>query len=113
MAEILRDFPSYTWVCKLNEKRKFSGSLGTSPTKGQFSVHIFNYKLWKKEVTDEEEQKHKFLCVSCYIQPPANSGQEAFGQEEKEYPFSQDAIGEAKNWLLERIEQYSDIIGKE
>lgn len=113
MAVELRDFPSYTWVCKLNEKRKFSGSLGTNGRAGQFTVHIFNYKLWKKEVKDEEGNSTKYLCVSCSIQPPENSHLEPFGQDECQFDFSEASIELAKQWLQEKYAQHIDVIGKE
>ncbi|MCF0229730.1 MAG: hypothetical protein HUJ76_08590 [Parasporobacterium sp.] len=115
MTEFLKDFPSYTWVGELSEKRKFSGSIGTGAYTGQFDSHIFNYKLWKKtvmETVEDKETEKAFLMVCCYIQPPRNSGGEIFGYEEKEYLFSEEAVADAKKWIAEQVGKYSDIIGK-
>ena len=80
MQDLLKDFPSYGWICKLNEQRYFSGSIGTDGKEGMFAVNTFHYKVWKKEVKDEEGNSSKFLCASCYIKPPQNSGKEISGQ---------------------------------
>ena len=109
MQDILRDFPSYGWICKLNEHRYFSGSVGTNGKTGMFSVDTFHYKLWKKEVKDEEGNTEKFLCVKCYVQPPQNSGCAAYGEEELELAFSEQSANEIKTWLMDRIQKYDRI----
>lgn len=107
----LNDLPSIGWMNKLNEKRYFSGSVGTSGTKGNFSVHTFAYRIWKKEAENEDGSKNKYFCVSCYIVPPQNSTEAASENEEQSFAASEESLPEILNWLNERIARY-DCIGR-
>jgi len=109
MQDLLRDFPSYGWICKLNEQRYFSGSIGTDGRRGMFSVDTFHYRLWKKEVKDEEGNTRKFLCAKCYVQPPQNSGKDSYGHDELELPLSEQSAQDIKTWLISRVEKYDYI----
>ncbi|MBQ9031958.1 MAG: hypothetical protein IJ106_10990 [Parasporobacterium sp.] len=108
----LKDFPSYGWVKKLNGARYFSGSAGTGPRTGGLTVHTFHYKVWTKEEKDDDGNSSKFLCVSCYVLPPQNSGKEIFGAEEKTFALSEENLEQAKAWLLQQLDRH-DCIGKE
>lgn len=100
MYELI-DYPSFGWICKLNEKRRFSGSLGTGSA-GAFAVNTFHYQLWKKEVKDEEENVTKYLAVRCFVHPPVSSGQECFAEEETVFELSPEGAQQAKEWILQQ-----------
>ncbi len=113
MRDVLRDFPSYAWICKLEKGRYFSGSLGTAPT-GCMDVYMFEYRIRVETETKEiegNEVKHKFIAVSSQIRPPVNSGEEIFAKEKVRYPLSKENVEEARKWLLMQIESNS-CIGK-
>ncbi len=113
MRDVLRDFPSYAWICKLEKGRYFSGSLGTAPT-GCMDVYMFEYKIRVETETKEvegNEVKHKFIAVSSQIRPPVNSDEEIFAKEKVRYPLSKENVEEARKWLLMQIESNS-CIGK-
>ncbi len=113
MRDVLRDFPSYAWVCKLEKGRYFSGSLGTAPT-GSMDVYLFQYRICVETETEEvegNEIKHKFVAVSSEVRPPINSGEEIFAKEKARYPLSRDGVEEARKWLLAQIEN-NPCIGK-
>ncbi|MBR3243702.1 MAG: hypothetical protein IKF90_13575 [Parasporobacterium sp.] len=59
----LKIFPSWSWICKLNKQRKYTGSLGTDGMKGSFSITTFHYAVWKEETEDGK----KLLCASCKV----------------------------------------------
>jgi hypothetical protein len=114
MRDVLRDFPAYAWICKLEKGRYFSGSLGTSPTKGSMDVYMFQYKICVETETEEvegNEIKHKFIAVNSEIRPPVNSGEEIFAREKVRYPLSKENAEEARKWLLTQIEN-NPCIGK-
>ena len=108
----LKDFPSFGWVKKLNRTRYFSGSAGTGQRIGALTVHTFHYRVWTKEEKDDAGNSNKFLCASCYVLPPLNSGKEIFGAEEKTFDLSEENLEQAKTWLLQQLNSY-DCIGKE
>ena len=105
----IKDLPSIGWMNKLNETRYFSGSVGISGSTGMFTVHTFHYRIWKKEVENEDGSKSKFFCVSCYIEPPQNSGLEAFGKEEETFAATDGAPQIILEWLNKQISKYSCI----
>jgi len=108
----LKDFPSFGWVKKLNGARYFSGSEGTGPRTGALTAYTFHYKVWTKEEKDEDGNSSKFLCVSCYVLPPQNSGKESIGAEEKTFALSEENLEQAKAWLLQQLNSH-DCVGKE
>ena len=103
----LKGFPSWAWICKLSEKRKYTGSIGTDGQKGCLSIHTLDYAVWK----DENEEGEKTLRAVCRVRPPVNSG-EQFEQEEVSFPFSEKYSAEVQNWILEQAEKYGTVIGK-
>ena len=108
MIEELTNFPSLGWIKKLNETRRFSGSIGTGRT-GMFTVHTFQYQVWTREEAGKDGEKHKYLCCSCYVQPPASSGKECYGNEETQFDLAPENVEMAKAWLLERVNKYTEI----
>ena len=116
MRDVLRDFPSYTWICKLSGGRYFSGSLGTDGVLGTFEVYTFEYKIWRKtvetEIEEGEKEKKEFICVSCRVVPPVNSGEEIFGIEETEFDLIPENAEQAKLWLLNQINLHEKYLGK-
>jgi len=109
MITDIPDFPTFGWICKLNESRKFSGSIGTGKT-GTFTVHTFHYHIWIKTVKDEKsETARKYLCADCCIKPPYGSGKDVFGQDEIQYEFSDYNVGLVKGWLLEHVYKWECI----
>lgn len=106
MKDIFSGFPSYGWIKKLNETRYFSGSVGTDEKAGFFAVNTFQYRIWKKEEKDDDGNVSKFLCVSCYVQPPQTSGKDRFGVEETTFPLTEQCVAEAKEWLAEQVQKW-------
>ena len=103
----LKGFPSWAWICKLSEKRKYTGSVGTDGQRGCMSIHTLNYSVWKAE----NEEGEKILRATCRVQPPFNS-EEQFEQEEISLPFSEEYSAEVQKWILEQVEKYRSVIGK-
>lgn len=105
---ILKDFPDWSWIRELNEKRRYTGSFGTDPLRGCLSVHTLNYQIWVAENSDGEKE---YLCASCKIQPPIMS-QEKLESVEISAPFLSKNVDIIKKWICEQVEKNCTIIGK-
>ncbi len=103
-------FPSCQWLIRLDEKQKYTGSVGTGET-GLFTVHTLHYAVWCAAEEDPEGNGRKVLKVTSHIVPPLYSGKEPFGFEEASFPATEEGAEEAREWLEACIGRY-DCIGE-
>ncbi len=93
--DVLKDFPSYGWICKLSKTRCFSGSVGFDGTKGMFVVPTFHYKVWREDDT---------LHASCYVREAGNE-RITGSEEEMSWALSEENVAAVKNWLEEQMKK--------
>lgn len=94
--EIEITLPSLNWFMPDPDDNSgyisFTGSVGTSPSKGFMNREIFEYKAEKLENTE-------ILLVTCRTRPPWNS-QEAMGKsQQKAFELNEQGLKLARSWI--------------
>ena len=102
------ELPSYNWFVTIHDGKPasntYTGSWGTDPSRGCFSVTTFNYKVSIKNVGTDNA---RILC-SCFLIKPWSEGAVKEEIDNAEYACSPRGLEQSVIWLNEKLSEFKE-----